>query len=303
MKQNTKYIFYSALVLLLGLLTGCAGTVPFPGSARAGDTIMLYAGWKQKFDRNSLTTTITGADSSVVTYAPGDPAVRAVINLYPDPLSYLAVGTRIGSNDRYGSTYGSVINNTFTGNDPDWWQTAIYLNLPASLPVGTTEVSFQSSNGESYGPIPVEIIPGQGSPSGFNAEILGPMSPVQMQSMEREPSYTVKFSGGSTLPSAIQIDLTHNPDSTAGGTGKTFVVNPRGEMKNLTWRDTGTSTRVLLLTSGDGTSRDPYFNLSSYGLKYFKFYITGGVTGFQVQSVKAYDSAGNPISGVTATVN
>lgn len=295
MKLNMKYPFYCTFILLLGLLAGCAGTVPFPGSARAGDTIMLYAGWKQKFNRESLTTTVTGADSSVVTYAPGNPAVRAVINLYPDPLSYLVVGTRTGSNERYGATYGSVINGSFTGDDPDWWQTAIYLDLPASLPVGTAEVVFQSSNGESYGPIGVEIIPGQGSPSTFNAEILGPMTPVQMQSMERRPAATVQLSGGSTLPAAIQIDLTHNPDDTVGGTGKTFVVNPRGEVKNLTWSDNGTALRVMLLTAKGNTTPNDW--------KQYKFYVTGGVTGVQVQNVKAYDSAGNPISGVTATVN
>jgi hypothetical protein len=35
--------------------------------------------------------------------------------------------------------------------------------------------------------------------------------------------------------------------------------------------------------------------------KYFKFYVTGGVTGVTVQSVKAYDVNGNLMAGVTAT--
>lgn len=302
MKTTRMYILL-LLLPMLGGLVGCAGTIPLPASARAGDTIMLFAGWKQKFERESLTVTITGSDASVVTYQPGNPALRGVINLYPDPLSYLVVGTRAGLNTdyRYASTYGSVISYNNTQKDPDWWQTSIYLDLPTTLPVGTAQVSFSSSHGENYGPIPVEIIAGQGTPSTFSAAVLGPMQPVQMQSMERAPFYTVKFSGGTVLPASIQVDLAHSPDSSVGGTGKTFVVNPRGEMKNLTWTDNGTNLRVLLLGSGDGTTKDPYLE-GTYMWKYFKFYISGGVTGVQVQNVKAYDINGDLISGVTAIV-
>ena len=298
----TRVQFLFMMFSLLGGLVGCAGTVPLPAVARAGDTIALGAGWKNKFERESLTVTIMGADSNVVTYAPGSPAVRAVINLYPDPLSYIIVGTRTGLNAdyRYGATYGSSINNNNTQKDPDWWQTSIYLDLPPSLPPGTAQVSFQSSNGGLYGPIPVQILPGVGSPNTFSAAVNGPLTPVQMQSMERAPMSTVRFSGGSVLPASIQVDLAHAPDSSVGGTGKTFVVNPRGEMKNLTWTDNGTNLRVLLLGSGDGTSKDPY--LTGYMWKYFKFYVTGGVTGVTVQNVKAYDINGNLMAGVTATV-
>lgn len=300
----SKFVRSMLSMVMLTLLTvqmlGCAGTIAIPSSARAGDTIVLGAGWKKRFNREGLTVTITGADSSVATYLPGDPAVRAVIDLYPDPLSYIVVGTRIGSNDRYGSTYGSLVNTNFTGNDPDWWQTSIYLDLPASLPVGAASVKFQSAGGESYGPIPVNIIPGQGSPSPFTAELLGDMSPTQMQSMERMPSYTVRFSGGFKLAASIQVELLHSPDSTAGGVGRAFVVNPRGEMKNLAWTDNGTTMRVILLHSGDGTTKDPY--ITTYGLRYFKFYITGGISGLVVNSVKAYDINGNPIAGVTASI-
>jgi len=219
-----------------------------------------------------------------------------VINLYPDPLSYLVVGTRTGSNLGNGATYGSTINYTFTGNDPDWWQTSIYLDLPADLPQGTSTVNLLSANGEAYGPIPVEIIPGQGSPSPFSAEILGSMTDIQLHSMEREPSYTVRFSGGAVLPAAIQLDLVHNPDTSAGGTGTTLVVNPRGEIKNLAWSDNGTSMRVILSPARGGTTVSDW--------KGFKFYVTGGISGVQVQanSVKAYDTNGNLITGVIAAV-
>ena len=302
---STRLLLWMLISLMAGI-AGCAGTLPLESAARAGDTIALGAGWKQKFNKTSLTVTVTGSDSSVTTYAPGNPAVRAVVNLYPDPLSYLVIGTRVGAiavDGAYqnGATYGGVINsNNFTHHDPDWWQTSIYLDLPPTLPVGTAKVTFSSSNGETYGPIPVQIIAGTGSPSTFAAELLGPMQPNQMQTLERAPISTIQFSGGSTLAAAIQIDLTHAPDSSVGGTGKTFVVNPRGEMKNLSWTDNGTNLRVLLVSNGDGTSKDP--DLSSYMWKYFKFYVAGSVTGVTVQSVKAYDINGNPITGVTAAV-
>lgn len=302
MKMNIGITFL-LITAALGIF-GCAGTAPLNTAYRAGDTIAVGAGWKQHFDRSSLTVTITGADNSITTYAPGDARVRAIINLYPDPLSWLVVGTRTGSNANYGSTYGSTINSLFTNNDPDWWQTTLYLDLPTTLPVGTANVSISSSNGESYGPIPVNIIAGQGSPSTFSAGSIGAMSPTQLQSMEREPSFTVKFSGGSTVPAVLQVDLTHNPSSAAGGTGTPSVVNPRGEMKNITWTDNGTNMRVLVLSAGDGSTKDPYFP-SAYQWKYFKFYVSGGITGLAVvpNSIKAYDINGVPVTGVTATVN
>lgn len=293
-----------AIFLVTAILSvfGCAGTAPLNTGYRAGDTIALGAGWKQHFDRNGLTVTFTGSDASTTVYPPGDSRLRAVINLYPDPVSYLVVGTRTGSNDGYGATYGSIINNNFTGKDPDWWQTTLYIDLPTNLPEGAAQISIQSSQGESYA-VSADIIPGQGTPSTFSAEILGNMTPEQLHSMEREPAYTVRFSGGSTLPAALQVDLTHNPSSIVGGIGKPSVINPRGEMKNLTWTDNGTNLRVLLLTSGDGTSKDPYFT-SGYKWKYFKFYVAGGITGLQIvpSSVKAYDTNGILISGVTASI-
>jgi hypothetical protein len=291
-------IFLVAVVLGVD---GCAGMAPLNSAYRAGDTVALAAGWRQNFDRSRLTVTVTGSDGVSTVYQPGDPAIRAIINLYPDPLSYLVVGTRtgLGTNYNYGSTYGSEINYNITNYDPDWWQTSVFVDLPSTLPVGTANIILQSSTGGSYGPIPVQIVSGQGSPSTFSAELLGNMTPTQLQSMERAPKYTVSFSGGSTLPFALQVDLTHNPASSVGGVGIPFVVNPRGEMKNISWTDDGTHLRVILLTSGDGTSKDPF--LASYQWTYFKFYVTGGVTNLSVTSVKAYDSAGNPISGVTAS--
>ncbi|MHB8728986.1 MAG: hypothetical protein ACYC9K_08085 [Sulfuricaulis sp.] len=64
---------------------GCAGTAPLNTAYRAGDTVALGAGWKQHFDRNSLTVTFTGSDGSTTVYSPGDSRLRAVINLSLTP--------------------------------------------------------------------------------------------------------------------------------------------------------------------------------------------------------------------------
>jgi len=304
MKQTRTSGIAIFLIALVLNVVGCVGTMPLNTAYRAGDTIVLGTGWKQHFDRNSLTVTFTGENNYSAVYQPGDPIVRAVINLYPDPLSYLIVGTRTGSDVGLGNTYGSVINDSITGNDPDWWQTSVYIDLPRDLPVGTARVRIQSANGESYTAPSINIISGQGSPSTFTAQTIGALQPNQLQSMERESAYTVQFSGGNTLPVALQVDLIHNPASSLGGNGIPFVVNPRGEMKNLSWTDNGTRLRVLLSIAGDGSSKDPYFP-STYMWNYFKFYVTGGITGLQVvpSSVKAYDANGIPISGVMASIN
>jgi hypothetical protein len=308
MKQEIRQNLFRVLALgvVALLMTGCAGMTTGPEAVRAGDTVALYAGWKHHFDPSKLTITFTGSDGSKTVYQPGDSRVRAVIDKYPDPLSYLAVGTHTGlgsSEYHYGSTYGALINSQLTGDDPDWWETLIYVDTPTTLPTGTAQVQVSAADGETYGPVPVNIIPGTGSPAQFGAQTNGPLNAEQLASLSRMPHYTVNFSGGSTIPSALEVWLTHDPDETAGGPpSKAYAVNPVGETKNLSWSDDGTHMRVLLLPSGDGTWQDPGFP-TTYGMKYWKFYVTGGLTNVQVTNVVAYDKNGNVISGVTATLS
>ncbi|BCO31674.1 hypothetical protein TspCOW1_17770 [Thiohalobacter sp. COW1] len=288
------------LAAIMAFLSGCGGIHSFPHQARAGDTVALAVGWMETFERNEVTVHITASDGTVTTLAPGDPAVRAVVNLYPDPLSYNMVGVRTGLRDyRGGSDYGSVIEGMHTGNDPDWYETVIFLDLPTNLPTGISEIDMQSAEGENYS-ISVDIIPGQGEPDTFEAESLGGLSQMQLRSLERAPHYIVKFDGADQYPAAIHIQLTHDPDETAGGEGIAYVVNPRTERKNLSWTDDGTNMQVMITPSGDGTWEDS--RLSAYGWKRYKFYVTGNITNLQAQNVNAYDSVGNPISGITANI-
>lgn len=234
-----------ALLAVVLLMAGCAGMTTGPEAVRAGDTVALYAGWKHHFDPSNLTITFTGSDGSTTTYQPGNSHIRAVIDKYPDPLSYLAVDTHTGlggSEYYYGSTYGSLINSQLTGDDPDWWETLIYVDTPTTLPVGTAEVQVTAADGETYGPVPVNIIAGTGSPATFGAQGLGALNSDQLASLSRMPHYTINFSGGSSVPAALDVVLTHDPDQTAGGPpSKAYAVNPVGETK--TWHGRTTAPR------------------------------------------------------------
>jgi hypothetical protein len=123
--------------------------------------------------------------------------------------------------------------------------------------------------------------------------VLGRMSANHLRALERVESRMVTFSG-EMLPYAIQVDFRHEPDRDSGGTGKAHVVNPRGDIKNISWSSDGTHLRVALLPSGDGGVGN---------LLDFKFYIAGGVTGLQVEDVRAYDAEGNLLTGIAATLD
>jgi hypothetical protein len=111
--------------------------------------------------------------------------------------------------------------------------------------------------------------------------------------MGRVPHFTVGFNG-STVPFAIQVYLSHAPDADHGGSGRAYVINPRGDLKNVTWSDTGTNMRVII---------SPAKTQALSNIHDYKFYIAGGVTNLAVSNVKAVDIDGNAVSGVTATID
>ena len=187
--------------------------------------------------------------------------------------------------------------NFFTGPDRDWWQTLVFVDLPATLPTGITEVYIYT--GDSLAPTEnvsslLEITTGTGRPHNFEAAVLGPLYDDQFRSIGRVPHYTVTFSG-STLPHAIQVDLSHDPDANNGGVGKAHVVNALGYVKNVAWNDDGTNMRVIITPARESIIQD---------MLDFKFYVAGGVTNLAVVSVHAFDINGEEIIPVvTATVD
>ena len=110
--------------------------------------------------------------------------------------------------------------------------------------------------------------------------------------MERVRNDVIIFSG-STVPYAIQLDLTHDPDLDNGGAGRAHVANTRGDLKNAVWSDDGVNLRIIL---------NPAKGTTLTRIKDFKVYVTGGITGLQLVNLKAVDINGNDIPGVTATI-
>ena len=87
---------------------------------------------------------------------------------------------------------------------------------------------------------------------------------------------------------SIQFEFTHTP-----AVGKTWIVNPRGDLKNVLWSDTGSGVRVILTPTAGAT-------LSQ--MIDFKFYISGGISGITPTNLKAYDINGVPVSGVSFAI-
>jgi len=273
------------------MLGGCVGARTFHEIARAGDTVAVAAGWKHHFTRDNITVTITPSSGAPIVLPPNDPAIRAVVNLYPDPVSSILVSQETGQDiTPYARTYADMVSGTFTQGDKDWWQTSVFVDLPPNLPVGNTAIDITTAQGESATSV-VEIVSGTGSPNTFQTTFT-PLNDNQLLSMQRAGHYTVNISG-STVPYAVQLDLVHAPDVDHGGAGKAHVINPRGDIKNVSWRDDGSNLRVMLM---------PAKGVALGNMKDFKFYVAGGVTGLNIISVKAVDTNGNPVAGVTGSI-
>jgi len=247
----------------------------------------------------------------VYTYNAGDPAIRAAVNFYPDPVSWLAVGSviRDDGGTKYGeaASYSDVIEQYHTGGDPDWWQTTVFLDLPPGLTPGIAQVTLTSQSGSTYGPVPVSIIDaGIGQAFEFNTDPLGaggafPLSVSHLEALERSTHFTIAFSG-TTIPAAIQLELQHDADSLHGGAGRTFVANPAGNRKTINWKDNGQFLRVIMLGAGT-TELTPGVTESTLDRwEALKLYVTGGIQNLQITSVKGFDAQGALIPDVTATL-
>lgn len=273
-------------ILLCLASAGCVALQTFPPAARPGDTVALGIGWNKELSRQAVTVTITPNGATPITYAPGDARIRAVVRLYPDPLSRLVVGTEtdqsLGVNAQ---THGARLAEKVTGADREWWQTTVVLDLPASLPPGLAAVAISGPDGAlTPQPLQVEILASAGSPTVLGLE--GGEAAELLAGLERAEHYTVTFSGP-TVPHSIQIELLRT-----AGVGSPWVVNPRGDLKNVAWSDDGARLRILLTPTHGQTLAD---------LSHFKFYVAGGVAGLRVAGLKAYDIAGRPIVGIAAT--
>lgn len=288
-KPVTNFLISMLSILVL---QGCVGTRTFHELARAGDTVAVATGWKQTFLKDNITVTITPSTGTPVVYAPNDPAIRAVVNLYPDPVSSIIVSTETGQDlTQSAQTYGSYVYSNITAGDSDWWQTTVFIDLPSTLPVGTTSINISNPYEGSVNST-LQIVDGVGKPNTFSTTA-GPLGANGLASLGRVSHYTIDFASG-VIPFAIQVDFTHDPDVDHGGAGRAYVVNPRGDIKNVTWSDNGSSLRVIITPA----KTQAFSSMLDY-----KFYVAGGITNLTVLSIKAVDSNGNSVSGVTVSVD
>ena len=179
---------------------------------------------------------------------------------------------------------------TAFNRDKDWYQTTVFVDLPQTLPFGTTAIEVTNSEGSTATSI-VEIIDGMGTPSTFTAENSVNLTLNMFNAFSRAQNYTIDFSG-SDIPYAIEIILMHDPDSTAGGEGKAYAINPLGYKKNLHWSDNGISMKAILT---------PTTNATLEHINDFKFYVAGNTSNLSIFSVNAFDINGNNVENIIAT--
>lgn len=278
-------------ILSIANLVACSGVQTFQSSLRAGDTAAIAAGWKQNFSRDKITVTITPSSGLPVTLLPGDAAVRAVVNMYPDPISSMVISEATNQDiTPFAQTY-ALGTSFYTLGDKDWWQTTVFIDLPASLPVGLATVEISNLAGASVLST-VNIVSGIGQPELFEVDQNGPLNTDQFAALERVDHFVVSFSGN-VIPHAIQVSFSHDADVTSGGLGKVYVSNPRGDLKSISWNDDGINLQVLLTPTGMQSVSD---------LVDFKFYVAGGVTNLAALDVIAVDINGLPVLGVSASV-
>lgn len=248
-------------------------------------------GYLKNFSRDNTTVTITHATDFPVTYQPGDSGIRGIINLYPDPVSYLTVGTETNRREeafKFGGDYGSIINDFFTNEDKDWWQTVAFIDIPFWLSSGEATITLTNSAGDTVSTL-TEIESGSGTRDLFNIPVLGAISEIQIESLSRSPHVEVSFSS-TIIPHAIEVRLSHNPDMDNGGTGRLHIVNTRGDIKNILWSDNGTQLKVILMPVG---------NKEFTHINDFKFYIAGEIQNVVELNTLAFNSNGAPLTGVS----
>jgi hypothetical protein len=116
----------------------------------------------------------------------------------------------------------------------------------------------------------------------------------QLATLERVSFYDITFSG-TTLPHAIELELTHDPDASQGGNGKAYAVDPISGIKNVSWADDGNILKVILMPTEDGMITD---------FRDFRFYVAGGVTNrANLSGVQAFDINGNAVAGVSVNID
>jgi len=293
------------------LLSGCYGLQTLPIDAYRGGTV-TFAIHRQDIRKNQATIIITDSDGNSQSFLATDSHVRGWINVYPDPVSRMMVGreTAQGFNQN-AYTFGWAVE-LETSLEKDIYETTVFLDLPTTIVADGIATIDVQQDGASILPqlIEVNILPGSGTPYPFTTD-KGALTTSQFRNMERGKHYTITFYPGPSntmVPDAIELDLTHDPDRENGGTGQAYVINPRGDIKNIAWTDTGTTMKVISTPAWQKTAEDiagteiddAFGNLPSF--ERFKFYVAGDINNLQPAGLSAYDMNGEPVADVNVNV-
>lgn len=276
------------------VLSACTGLKTFPNRVGVGETAVVAAGWKHRFSVNNITVTITPDSGPVVVYSPNDPAIRGIVNLYPDPVSSLIVSPKVDFDlTSSARTYNYQIGLNSTGFDSDWWETTVYFDLPDTIATGPAVVTITTPEGESVTSEIMVVSSVSDTQDVFDTQEVGPLIPEQIASLGRVDNYVVDFIG-STVPYAIQLTVTHF-------TPFMHVINPRGDIKNVTWSTNGDITNIIIMPANGQTMAR---------VSDFKIYLVADfgipeLVTLDVQSIEAFDIDGNDItvsSGIGASL-
>ena len=287
------YLINTIIIILTLGVASCGSLRTFHEYAQAGDTVAVPVGMQKDFSKSNITVTITPSSGLPTVLSATDPAIRGIINLYPDPVSSMAVSREIQTDlTPFAETYADSLLFT-TNEDEDYFQTVVFIDLPTTLPLGLTDIEINNGLGDTHA-ASLDIIGNAGTPNTFNSDFNGGLllTPNILDSLARIDHYTVTFDSA-TIPSAIEVTFTHDPDVTVGGIGKATVINPTGYRKSVNWSDDGTNMKIIMTESKNGNID----NMNDY-----KFYIAGTATNLAVGTVNGYDSNGNLITGVTTTL-
>ena len=310
-----------ALVILVALLmegvSGCSSKRSFGFSGRPGDPVMMNVGWHPALNRQNLTVTIQPClgdllantpdinnnavcktvSGSPIIYTSANAELRAVINMAPDPLSQLiyARETQLPADQ---VTLGETIELFSTGDDKEYLETAVLMDIPTNIPIDSNiaSVTFTDSAGATVNSQFIEVIHTPSLPLGFLNWDNTTITNTQLRAFERKEYKTITYSGV-TVPHALQLEMNHNA-------GKIYVVNPRGDIKNVSWSDDGTTLKVIVTPAWlKGTSPAAGETLGEF--VHFKFHVAGDVVSslfVQPTSVEGFDVDGNSVA-ISASIN
>lgn len=287
--KNYRHILIIILIISINSLYGCTGQNVFGLAARSGDTVAFTVGYYPNLSRQGITVTITDSLGAQTIYNPGDANVRGLINAYPDPLSYLVVGktTNQDLTEGFESGLGSIIEFVTTDGSKEYLQTTLIMDLPVGMSSGNATVEITPTGDASLPAANIEILSGSGTSDIFGTHQNVTIVPEMVKTMERANHYEINFQAASPMPYGVQINFTHNADVDNAGVGRAHVVNPRGDIKTVSWSDDGTNLNAIILPSKNQTLTD---------MKDFKFYIAGGITGLVLLDAQGFDVNGNSVS-------